>query len=82
LLQVANAKEAGAVGALMYLDPYSYSNTDTLVPFGHVSMRLAPLFVVLQHFSLWTADCSSPSAGLWLSFMPLCRCKLLGASET
>ncbi|KFP60563.1 Transferrin receptor protein 1, partial [Cariama cristata] len=33
--QVANAKEAGAVGALMYLDPYDYKNTDVLVPFGH-----------------------------------------------
>ncbi|KFR06789.1 transferrin receptor protein 1 [Opisthocomus hoazin] len=36
--KVANAKEAGAVGALMYLDPYSYSNTDTLVPFGHAHL--------------------------------------------
>ncbi|KAM9275156.1 transferrin receptor protein 1 isoform 3-T3 [Cariama cristata] len=33
--KVANAKEAGAVGALMYLDPYDYKNTDVLVPFGH-----------------------------------------------
>ncbi|KFP00508.1 Transferrin receptor protein 1 [Calypte anna] len=33
--KVANAKEAGAVGALMYLDPDDYKNRDTLVPFGH-----------------------------------------------
>ncbi|NXQ79848.1 TFR1 protein, partial [Nyctibius grandis] len=36
--KVANAKEAGAVGALMYLDPYDYKNTDTLVPFGHAHL--------------------------------------------
>lgn len=51
MLQVANAKEAGAVGALMYLDPYEYKNTEALVPFGHVSMQLAPLFVVLENIS-------------------------------
>ncbi|KFW89695.1 Transferrin receptor protein 1, partial [Phalacrocorax carbo] len=36
--KVANAREAGAVGALMYLDPYDYKNTDTLVPFGHAHL--------------------------------------------
>ncbi|NXV84808.1 TFR1 protein, partial [Calonectris borealis] len=36
--KVANAKEAGAVGALMYLDPDSYKNTDALVPFGHAHL--------------------------------------------
>ncbi|NXW47644.1 TFR1 protein, partial [Nyctiprogne leucopyga] len=36
--QVANAKEAGAIGALMYLDPYDYRNTDELVPFGHAHL--------------------------------------------
>ncbi|NXT19761.1 TFR1 protein, partial [Syrrhaptes paradoxus] len=36
--KVANAKEAGAVGALMYLDPYDYRNTDALVPFGHAHL--------------------------------------------
>ncbi|XP_010192941.1 PREDICTED: transferrin receptor protein 1 [Mesitornis unicolor] len=36
--KVANAKEAGAVGALMYLDPYDYRNTDDLVPFGHAHL--------------------------------------------
>ncbi|NXX63002.1 TFR1 protein, partial [Scopus umbretta] len=36
--KVANAKEAGAVGALMYLDPYDYKNTDALVPFGHAHL--------------------------------------------
>ncbi|XP_009877487.1 PREDICTED: transferrin receptor protein 1, partial [Apaloderma vittatum] len=35
---VANAEEAGAVGALMYLDPFDYKNTDTLVPFGHAHL--------------------------------------------
>ncbi|NXI43613.1 TFR1 protein, partial [Galbula dea] len=33
--KVANAREAGAVGALMYLDPYDYKKADGLVPFGH-----------------------------------------------
>lgn len=41
-----NAKEKGAVGVLMYLDPYK--NTDDLVPFGHVSMQLALLSAVLM----------------------------------
>ncbi|KFQ37441.1 PREDICTED: transferrin receptor protein 1 [Merops nubicus] len=36
--KVANAKEAGAVGALMYLDPYDYKNTKGLVPFGHAHL--------------------------------------------
>ncbi|NWX09762.1 TFR1 protein, partial [Caloenas nicobarica] len=36
--KVANAKEAGAVGVLMYLDPFDYSNTDALVPFGHAHL--------------------------------------------
>ncbi|KFQ65518.1 transferrin receptor protein 1 [Pelecanus crispus] len=36
--KVANAREAGAVGALMYLDPKSYENTDQLVPFGHAHL--------------------------------------------
>ncbi|XP_042653256.1 transferrin receptor protein 1 isoform X1 [Tyto alba] len=36
--KVANAREAGAVGALMYLDPYDYKNTDALVPFGHAHL--------------------------------------------
>ncbi|NXS70622.1 TFR1 protein, partial [Pandion haliaetus] len=36
--KVANAEEAGAVGALMYLDPYDYRMTDALVPFGHAHL--------------------------------------------
>ncbi|NXJ38556.1 TFR1 protein, partial [Ciconia maguari] len=36
--KVANAEEAGAVGALMYLDPYDYKDTDALVPFGHAHL--------------------------------------------
>ncbi|KAM6389733.1 transferrin receptor protein 1 isoform 2-T2 [Pluvialis apricaria] len=36
--KVANAQEAGAVGALMYLDPSDYENTDMLVPFGHAHL--------------------------------------------
>ncbi|KFP96648.1 Transferrin receptor protein 1, partial [Leptosomus discolor] len=36
--KVANAKEAGAVGALMYLDPSDYKMTDVLVPFGHAHL--------------------------------------------
>ncbi|XP_025926644.1 transferrin receptor protein 1 isoform X1 [Apteryx rowi] len=36
--KVANAKEAGAVGVLMYLDPYDYKDTDELVPFGHAHL--------------------------------------------
>uniref|UniRef100_A0A8C0IAN0 Transferrin receptor protein 1 n=1 Tax=Bubo bubo TaxID=30461 RepID=A0A8C0IAN0_BUBBB len=36
--KVANAKEAGAVGALMYLDPYDYRNIEGLVPFGHAHL--------------------------------------------
>uniref|UniRef100_A0A8B9IMR9 Transferrin receptor protein 1 n=1 Tax=Anser cygnoides TaxID=8845 RepID=A0A8B9IMR9_ANSCY len=35
---VVNAKEKGAVGVLMYLDPYEYGNTDDLVPFGHAHL--------------------------------------------
>lgn len=34
--KVVNAKEKGAVGVLMYLDPYK--NTDDLVPFGHAHL--------------------------------------------
>ncbi|NXV29066.1 TFR1 protein, partial [Rissa tridactyla] len=36
--KVTNAQEAGAVGALMYLDPSDYENTETLVPFGHAHL--------------------------------------------
>ncbi|NXE04839.1 TFR1 protein, partial [Lophotis ruficrista] len=36
--KVANAKEAGAIGALMFLDPSDYKNTDELVPFGHAHL--------------------------------------------
>ncbi|XP_062485030.1 transferrin receptor protein 1 [Pezoporus occidentalis] len=36
--KVANAQDAGAVGVLMYLDPYDYKNTDELVPFGHAHL--------------------------------------------
>ncbi|NXS50060.1 TFR1 protein, partial [Balaeniceps rex] len=36
--KVANAKEAGAVGALVFLDPYDYKNTNALVPFGHAHL--------------------------------------------
>ncbi|NWH23857.1 transferrin receptor protein 1 [Grus americana] len=36
--KVANAKEVEAAGALMYLDPYDYRNTDALVPFGHAHL--------------------------------------------
>ncbi|NXG94504.1 TFR1 protein, partial [Stercorarius parasiticus] len=36
--KVANAQEAGAVGALMYLDPSDYETTETLVPFGHAHL--------------------------------------------
>ncbi|NXT02318.1 TFR1 protein, partial [Jacana jacana] len=36
--KVANAQEAGAAGALMYLDPSDYENTDMLVPFGHAHL--------------------------------------------
>ncbi|NXJ02550.1 TFR1 protein, partial [Psophia crepitans] len=36
--KVANAKEAEAAGALMYLDPYDYRDTDELVPFGHAHL--------------------------------------------
>ncbi|KAM6063036.1 transferrin receptor protein 1 [Chlamydotis macqueenii] len=36
--KVANAKEAGAIGALMFLDPSNYKNTDALVPFGHAHL--------------------------------------------
>ncbi|NWU99082.1 TFR1 protein, partial [Upupa epops] len=36
--KVANAEDAGAVGALMYLDPYDYKKADGLVPFGHAHL--------------------------------------------
>ncbi|NXN97841.1 TFR1 protein, partial [Rhinopomastus cyanomelas] len=36
--KVANAEEAGAVGALMYLDPYDYKEADDLVPFGQAHL--------------------------------------------
>ncbi|NXG74491.1 TFR1 protein, partial [Baryphthengus martii] len=36
--KVANAKEAGAVGVLMFLDPYDYKGTAGLVPFGHAHL--------------------------------------------
>ncbi|NXB63609.1 TFR1 protein, partial [Struthidea cinerea] len=36
--KVANAREEGAVGALMYLGPSDYRNTDLLVPFGHAHL--------------------------------------------
>ncbi|KAM6257971.1 transferrin receptor protein 1 [Porphyrio hochstetteri] len=36
--KVANAEEVGAAGALMYLDPSDYKNTDALVPFGHAHL--------------------------------------------
>ncbi|NXO18789.1 TFR1 protein, partial [Oriolus oriolus] len=36
--KVANAREEGAVGALMYLGPSDYKNTDLLVPFGHAHL--------------------------------------------
>lgn len=64
LLQVANAKAAGAVGVLVYLDPYDYKKEDDLVPFGHVSMQMAPVCSLCIFPS---AACSSPSAALWLS---------------
>ncbi|NXK97393.1 TFR1 protein, partial [Formicarius rufipectus] len=36
--KVANARKEGAVGALMYLDPSEYKNTEKLVPFGHAHL--------------------------------------------
>ncbi|OXB75640.1 UNVERIFIED_CONTAM: hypothetical protein H355_001284, partial [Colinus virginianus] len=36
--KVANAKEAGAAGVLMYIDPLNYRVMDTLVPFGHAHL--------------------------------------------
>ncbi|NXW65363.1 TFR1 protein, partial [Eurystomus gularis] len=36
--KVANAQEVGAVGALMYMDPYDYRNTKTPAPFGHAHL--------------------------------------------
>ncbi|NWW24361.1 TFR1 protein, partial [Falcunculus frontatus] len=36
--KVANARKEGAVGALMYLGPSDYRNTDLLVPFGHAHL--------------------------------------------
>ncbi|NXF82559.1 TFR1 protein, partial [Sclerurus mexicanus] len=36
--KVANARKEGAIGALMYLDPFEYKNTGKLVPFGHAHL--------------------------------------------
>ncbi|NWR32215.1 TFR1 protein, partial [Tachuris rubrigastra] len=36
--KVANAREEGAVGALMYLDPSEYKYTEKLVPFAHAHL--------------------------------------------
>nr|CAA39035.1 chicken transferrin receptor [Gallus gallus] len=36
--KVANAKEAGAAGVLMYVDSLMYGITDTLIPFGHAHL--------------------------------------------
>uniref|UniRef100_G1N704 Transferrin receptor protein 1 n=1 Tax=Meleagris gallopavo TaxID=9103 RepID=G1N704_MELGA len=36
--KVANAKEAGAVGVLMYMDSFKYGITGTLTPFGHAHL--------------------------------------------
>ncbi|NWR84874.1 TFR1 protein, partial [Furnarius figulus] len=36
--KVANARNEGAIGALMYLDPFEYKNTEKLVPFGHAHL--------------------------------------------
>ncbi|NXD93148.1 TFR1 protein, partial [Chaetorhynchus papuensis] len=36
--KVANAREEGAVGVLVYLGPSDYKNTDLLVPFGHAHL--------------------------------------------
>ncbi|XP_032553660.1 transferrin receptor protein 1 isoform X2 [Chiroxiphia lanceolata] len=36
--KVANAREEGAVGALMYLDPFQYKYTEKLVPFAHAHL--------------------------------------------
>ncbi|XP_027541568.1 transferrin receptor protein 1 isoform X1 [Neopelma chrysocephalum] len=36
--KVANAREEGAVGALMYLDPFEYRGTEKLVPFAHAHL--------------------------------------------
>ncbi|NXU91568.1 TFR1 protein, partial [Xiphorhynchus elegans] len=36
--KVANARKEGAIGALMYLDPFEYKNTEKLVPFGHAHL--------------------------------------------
>ncbi|NXG25789.1 TFR1 protein, partial [Grallaria varia] len=36
--KVANARKEGAVGALMYLDPSEYKNTEKFVPFGHAHL--------------------------------------------
>ncbi|NXY65947.1 TFR1 protein, partial [Callaeas wilsoni] len=36
--KVANAREEGAVGALMYLGPSDYKNTDLYAPFGHAHL--------------------------------------------
>ncbi|NXA07603.1 TFR1 protein, partial [Sapayoa aenigma] len=36
--KVANAREVEAVGALMYLDPTDYKNTEKSVPFGHAHL--------------------------------------------
>uniref|UniRef100_A0A8C5TZ04 Transferrin receptor protein 1 n=1 Tax=Malurus cyaneus samueli TaxID=2593467 RepID=A0A8C5TZ04_9PASS len=36
--KVANAREEGAAGALMYLDPRDYKGTDSFAPFGHAHL--------------------------------------------
>uniref|UniRef100_A0A8C9EU91 Transferrin receptor protein 1 n=1 Tax=Pavo cristatus TaxID=9049 RepID=A0A8C9EU91_PAVCR len=36
--KVANAKEAGAAGVLMYVDSLKYEITDRLIPFGHAHL--------------------------------------------
>ncbi|KFP71216.1 PREDICTED: transferrin receptor protein 1 [Acanthisitta chloris] len=36
--KVANAREEGAVGALMYLDPSTYRETEAHAPFGHAHL--------------------------------------------
>ncbi|NWX26672.1 TFR1 protein, partial [Notiomystis cincta] len=36
--KVANAREAGAAGALMFLGPSDYRNTELYVPFGHAHL--------------------------------------------
>ncbi|NXS57876.1 TFR1 protein, partial [Brachypteracias leptosomus] len=36
--KVANAQDAGAVGALMYMDPYDYTEVNMPAPFGHAHL--------------------------------------------